>query len=350
MARIDNGIDVSLKARKVRSLVDKEVLVEDPDSLGSKTVIEKEVVITEIESSVSKSFWVILGLMFAGFFIGQFVATIAMFIFLVANGAGLEVMSDPNSLYEHISQTQVFLSQSLYTIFFTMLVPWFYMKNLAGKSLNSLFDESKVEPMPFLIALFATVAFILVNGYIIEWNSNIQLPEFMSGFEKWAKDIEESLAETTKMLTTFNSFSAFVLAFIVVAILPGIGEELLFRGLVQNGLHRWSKNTHVAIWLSAFLFSAIHLQFYGLFPRMALGAVFGYLYVWSGNLWYPIIAHITNNGLSLIVAYLFQLGIIEVNPEDTEALPIAYSVGGLVLCALLLFLFRNYYLKPKSTP
>uniref|UniRef100_UPI00404882BB lysostaphin resistance A-like protein n=2 Tax=Roseivirga sp. TaxID=1964215 RepID=UPI00404882BB len=350
MARIDNGIDVSLKARKVRSLVDKEVLVEDPDSLGSKTVIQKEVVITEIESSVSKSFWAILGLMFAGFFIGQFVATIAMFIFLVANGAGLEVMSDPNSLYEHITQTQVFLSQSLYTIFFTMLVPWFYMKNLAGKSLNSLFDESEVEPMPFLMTLFATVAFIFVNGYIIEWNSNIQLPEFMSGFEKWAKDIEESLAETTKMFTTFGSFSAFVLAFIVVAILPGIGEELLFRGLVQNGLHRWSKNTHVAIWVSAFLFSAIHLQFYGLFPRMALGALFGYLYVWSGNLWYPIIAHIANNGISLIVAYLFQLGMIEVNPDDPEALPIAYSVGGLILSALLLFLFRNYYLKPKSTP
>jgi hypothetical protein len=349
MARIDNGIDVSLRAKRIRSFIDKEVLVEDPDSLGSKTIIEKEAVITEIPSSESKSFWVILGLLFAGFFIGQFVATIAMFVFLGINGAGLEVMSDPASLYEHITQSQVFISQSLYTIFFTILVPWFYMKNLAGKSLNSLFDERQVEPMPFLFTLFATVAFILVNGYIIEWNTNIQLPEFMSGFERWAKQLEESMAETTKLFTTFSSFSGFVLAFIVVAILPGIGEELLFRGLLQNGLHRWTKNTHVAIWVSAFLFSAIHMQFYGLFPRMALGALFGYLYVWSGNLWYPIIAHITNNGLSLIVAYLYQLEIIEVNPDDPEAFPVAYSIGGLLICSLLLFLFRNYYIKPKST-
>ena len=349
MARIDNGIDVSLRAKRIRSFIDKEVLVEDPESLGSKTIIEKEAVITEIPSSESKSFWVILGLLFAGFFVGQFVATIAMFVFLAINGAGMEVMSDPSSLYEHISLSQVFISQSLYTIFFTILVPWFYMKQLAGKSLNSLFDESEVEPMPFLFTLFATVAFILVNSYIIEWNTNIQLPEFMSGFEKWAKELEETMAETTKLFTTFNNFGAFVLAFIVVAIIPGIGEELLFRGLLQNGLHRWTKNTHVAIWVSAFLFSAIHLQFYGLFPRMALGALFGYLYVWSGNLWYPIIAHITNNGLSLIVAYLYQLKIIEVDPDDPEAFPVPYSIGALIVCSVLLFLFRNYYLKPKST-
>ncbi|MFT7056681.1 MAG: membrane protease YdiL (CAAX protease family) [Roseivirga sp.] len=224
------------------------------------------------------------------------------------------------------------------------------MKKLANKPLGSFFNESKVEPIPFLLALFSTVAFILVNGYIIEWNANINLPEFMSGFEEWAKELEQSMAETTKLFTTFDSFGAFALAFIVVAVIPGIGEELLFRGLLQNSLHRWTRNTHIAIWASAFIFSAIHLQFYGLFPRMALGALFGYLYVWSGNLWYPIIAHIANNGISLTVAYLFQLEIIKVDPDDPETMPIEYSIGGLIVCSVLLFLFRNYYLKAKSTP
>lgn len=349
MARIDNGIDVSLQAKRLRHWEEQEIVKVDPESGESTTSIEKVAVITSLESSAASSFWVILGLLIAGFFIGQFVATIAIILFLVVNGAGMEILSDPNALYQNISQSQLLISQSLYTIFFTIAVPWFYMKTLAKKPLKSLFDEIKVEPMPFLIALFATVAFIFVNGYIIDWNANIDLPEFMSGFEKWAKQLEETMAETTKLFTTFENFGAFALAFVVVAILPGIGEELLFRGLLQNALHRWTKNTHAAIWISAFLFSAIHLQFYGLFPRMALGALFGYLYVWSGNLWYPIIAHITNNGLALVIAYLFQLEIIDVNPDDPESMPMAYSIGGLVICSLLLFLFRNYYLKPKST-
>ncbi|MFT6970925.1 MAG: membrane protease YdiL (CAAX protease family) [Roseivirga sp.] len=350
MARIDNGIDVSLQSKRTRTWEKQEVVKIDPENGLESKSMEKVAVITTIESSAATSFWVILGLLVAGFFIGQFVAGIVMLIFIVANGGGVELLSDPNALYENISQAQLLISQSLYTIVFTIAVPWFYMKQLAKKPLGSFFNESKVEPIPFLLALFSTVAFILVNGYIIEWNANINLPEFMSGFEEWAKELEQSMAETTKLFTTFNSFGAFALAFIVVAVIPGIGEELLFRGLLQNSLHRWTKNTHIAIWASAFIFSAIHLQFYGLFPRMALGALFGYLYVWSGNLWYPIIAHIANNGISLTVAYLFQLEIIEVDPDDPETMPIEYSIGGLLVCSVLLFLFRNYYLKAKSTP
>jgi hypothetical protein len=349
MARIDNGIDVSLQAKRIRSIEEQEVVTIDPASGEESRSIEKVVVVNAIESSAASSFWIIFGLLLAGFFIGQFVAAIAMLIFIVANGGGVELLSDPNALYENISQAQLLISQSMYTLVFTIVVPWFYMRNLAKKPLKSLFDSPKVEPLPFLLVLFSTVAFIFVNGYIIDWNANIDLPEFMSGFENWAKELEETMAETTKLFTTFENFGAFIFAFVVVAIIPGIGEELLFRGLLQNSLHRWTKNKHVAIWVAAFLFSAIHLQFYGLFPRMALGALFGYLYVWSGNLWYPMIAHIANNGLALTIAYLYQLGIIEVNPDDPEAMPIAYSIGGLVICALLLFLFRNYYLKPKST-
>ena len=222
------------------------------------------------------------------------------------------------------------------------------MKNLAHKPLKALVGDSKTETTPLLLAVLVTVAFVFVNGFIIEWNENITLPEFMSGFEKWARQMEDSMAETTEMFTTIDNFGTYILAMIVVAVLPGIGEELLFRGLLQNSLHRWTKNTHLAIWVAAFLFSAIHLQFYGLFPRMVLGALFGYLYVWSGNLWYPIIAHITNNGFALTVAYLYQVGVIEMDPDDTEAMPISVVAISLVAVVIMSFVFRNYYLKRKS--
>lgn len=334
MARIDNGINISLRGERVD-------VIKELENGELNTV-------TTYNENPQKTFWVVLGLLFAGFFVGQFAATIAVIIFVLINGGGTEVLSNPEALFELIGQSQLLISQSLYTVVFTFLVPWFYMKNLARKPMNVVFGESKTESLPLALAVFVTIAFVFVNGYIIEWNENIQLPEFMAGFEKLAREMEDSLKETTEMFTTFDSFGTFLLAFVVVAILPGIGEELLFRGLLQNSLHRWSKNAHVAIWVSAFLFSAIHMQFYGLFPRMILGALFGYLYVWSGNLWYPIIAHIANNGFALIVAYMYQTEVTDINPDETDSLPGYAGIIALIVVSFLLFVFRNYYLKPKS--
>lgn len=334
MARIDNGIDVSPTQKE-------QVLKINEFNETEASILTKSL-------APAKTFLIVFGLVLVGFFVGQFVASIFIFIFLLLNGSGLEVMNDPNLLYGSLSQSQLLISQSFYTLVFTFLVPWFYMKIIARKPLKSLFDEFKITPLPLLVTLLATLAFMFVNGYLVEWNANVDLPDFMSGFEKIAREFEDSLAETTKYFTTFNNFGAFILAFIVVAILPGIGEELLFRGLLQNAVHRWSKNAHVAIWASAFLFSAIHLQFYGLVPRMALGALFGYLYVWSGNLWYPILAHMLNNGLSLVLAYMYQLEATDINPDEGEVLTPTETLGAFAICLALLFLFRNYYLKRKS--
>ncbi|WP_323755221.1 CPBP family intramembrane glutamic endopeptidase [Roseivirga sp.] len=333
MARIDNGINISLRGERV------DVIKELED--GEITTV------TTYNENPRKTFWVVFGLLFAGFFVGQFAATIAILIFVVANGGGMEVLADPVAMFELIGQSQLLISQSLYTVVFTFLVPWFYMKNLARKPMNVVFGESKTESFPLALAVFVTIAFVFVNGFIIEWNENIQLPEFMAGFERLARQMEDSMKETTEMFTTFDSFGTFLLAFVVVAILPGIGEELLFRGLLQNSLHRWSKNAHIAIWVSAFIFSAIHMQFYGLSPRMVLGALFGYLYVWSGNLWYPIIAHITNNGFALIVAYMYQAEVTEINPDEPDTVPGYAGIVALIVVSFLLFVFRNHYLKPK---
>ncbi|MGW8122720.1 CPBP family intramembrane glutamic endopeptidase [Roseivirga echinicomitans] len=335
MARIDNGINISLRGERT------DVLKELED--GEITTV------TTYSENPSKTFWVVLGLMVAGFFVGQFVATMAIAVFAMTNGGGIDVLTNPSALFELVGQSRLLISQSFYTIVFTFLVPWFYMKNLARKPMNVVFGESKTESLPLTLAVLVTIAFVFVNGFIIEWNENIQLPEFMAGFERLARQMEESMAETTEMFTTFDSFGTFLLAFVVVAILPGIGEELLFRGLLQNSLHRWSKNAHIAIWVSAFIFSAIHMQFYGLVPRMVLGALFGYLYVWSGSLWYPIIAHITNNGFALLIAYMYQTEVTDINPDETDSIPGYAGIIALIVVSFLLFVFRNYYLKPKSS-
>ncbi len=294
------------------------------------------------------TFLIVLGLLIAGFFIGNFVSSMFIIGFLVLGGGSLDAMSDLNLLFSYVGKTNYMIAQAFYTLVFTFLTPWFYLKFFAKKSFGSLYTERKTPLVPLILISVATIGFMFVNTVLIEWNESWNFPEFMSGLESWMKETEALLAETTEKLIVFNHFGDFILAFVVIAILPGIGEEILFRGVLQNSLHKWSKNAHVAIWVSGFLFAAIHMQFYGLMPRMMLGVLFGYLYVWSGNLWYPIVAHIINNGLSLTLAYLYQLEILDFNPDETTTNSLLYGMIGLGVCIITLYQFREHYLKPKA--
>ena len=92
-------------------------------------------------------------------------------------------------------------------------------------------------------------------------------------------------------------FNIFLIAFI-----PAMGEELFFRGALQGALRDW-KGIKTAIWITAIVFSAIHLQFYGFVPRMLLGAFFGYLIFWSNSIWPAVLAHFVNNVMAVIFYY-----------------------------------------------
>lgn len=294
----------------------------------------------------SSSFLIVLGLLFVGFFVGQFVGAIASVVFAMANGMGMNEMTEnPNALYDYMGLVEVLTTQMLYTIVFTFLTPWFYLKVIAKQPLSSITNERTVDPKVVIGTVIGTFSFLFVNAYFIEWNANFQFPEFMSGFEEWARDLEEQLAEATEKFTSFNNFGEFLFGFFVISVLAGIGEEIMFRGVLQNSLHKLTKNPHIAIWISAFIFGAIHMQFYGLVPRMLLGAVFGYLYVWSGNIWYPIIAHMANNGIAVIMSYTIS----DVNLDETEAVPVVYQVIGVGVFIVFMFLFRNHYLRAKDS-
>jgi membrane protease YdiL (CAAX protease family) len=180
---------------------------------------------------------------------------------------------------------------------------------------------------------------ILFNALLIDWNANVNFPDFLSSFEKFARQSEDELMAMTKFLTDFQNTGEFLMGLLVIGILAGIGEEVLFRGVLQPKLQFYTGNPHVGIWLTAFIFSAIHLQFYGFLPRMFLGAVFGYLYHYSGSLTYPIVAHILNNSFTVVMIYLNSLGKVEFNIEETDqvSLPLALLGLGSLLIALRFF-------------
>ena len=146
---------------------------------------------------------------------------------------------------------------------------------------------------------------IPMMNLIIEWNESIILPEALSNIENWLKAQEASAQEMTRHMLQMSNIGDLTIMILIVGVLTGIGEEFVFRGIVQRLFLEKFRNRHIAVWTTAIIFSAIHFQFYGFVPRMLLGAFFGYLLVWSGNIWLPVTAHALNNSLSVIGAYIW---------------------------------------------
>jgi uncharacterized protein len=117
--------------------------------------------------------------------------------------------------------------------------------------------------------------------------------------------LEKMAQDVTVSLLSFDAAWQFPATLVAVAILPAICEELTFRGVLQPLFARWTGSVHLGIWITALLFSAIHLQFHGFLPRMILGAGLGYLVHYSGSLWPAIVAHFLNNAMAVCLAAWF---------------------------------------------
>jgi membrane protease YdiL (CAAX protease family) len=165
----------------------------------------------------------------------------------------------------------------------------------------------------------------------MEWNQNIVFPDSLKIIENWLIHKENQLKVLTEFMTTYDNIWSLLTGVIVIAIIPAIGEELVFRGIFQNIFKSFFKNYHVSIWLTAFIFSAIHLQFYGFFPRMLLGAVFGYVFYWTGNILIPIFMHFCNNAGTLIILHFNHQKIITLDTESTEDIPLTILFTTLII-------------------
>lgn len=284
-----------------------------------------------------------------GFFLSN---TLAFAVALPLVNFDLEIitqlLSDPLNFPE--TRTVLMILQGVTALGLFVITPLVYIywidKTL---SLRGLFKNNGTHLFPLLLASVA-IAIIEMPAitWIGKWNMEIDFPDFMDSFEQWAKLQEDKLKDLTIFLTEFRSFGQFVLGFIVIGVLPGIGEELLFRGVLQNKLKQLLGNAHIAIWLAAIIFSAFHLQFYGFVPRMLLGALFGYLYYWSGNLIYAMVAHFANNGFTVLMMYLYQQNHIELD-IDKQEVPSDAAFLSLILTALLVLVFYSMASKANSS-
>lgn len=296
------------------------------------------------DRSASVSLLRLLAMLLIGYVVMGNVLALLIVGFLY-EGNLIEAISNP---LDHPEIRNILLiAQGLAGLAGLILFPWYYLKTFEHRSPVVLFG--KIPSVIWIAALTVLViAFAIAISPVSQWNAEAQFPSWTGAFGEYLTSMEKQAEILVKLFTSNLTPATFALTFVVVSILPGIGEELVFRGMIQTELQRAVGNPHVGIWLAAAFFSAFHMQFFGFFPRMLIGALLGYLYFWSGNLWVPVLAHMLNNGLQLLGLYLYQLGVHSLDVESTESAPVVAVAISVALTVGILYYCKNNF-SPQLT-
>ena len=184
-----------------------------------------------------------------------------------------------------------------------------------------------------LIAIGIMLCAIPAINLLADLNNRIVFPAALAALEQQLRAMEEAASVLTERFLQADNLGGLLINIGLMALLPALSEELSFRGTLQQVLGR----NHVAVWLTAIIFSAIHMQFFGFIPRMLMGAMFGYIFLWSGSLWIPILMHFTNNSLAVIAYYTFGQN----SSADTIGTGTTWWLGvlSLILTSLGLLIF-----------
>ena len=208
------------------------------------------------------------------------------------NALVLSVLGANSMLYINLS----ILSQNLLVFILPVVIASVF---IAPKPMQFLELDKAPSVKSILMVILIFAAMTPALNYLVEWNQNISLPESMAGIEALMRNAENAATAVTDMILQENNI---IVSLLLVGCLTGLSEEVFFRGGLQRILLSRPMNVHLAIWLAAFVFSAMHFQFYGFFPRLIIGAFFGYMALWSGSLWVAVFAHALNNS-TVIVAH-----------------------------------------------
>jgi membrane protease YdiL (CAAX protease family) len=201
-----------------------------------------------------------------------------------------------------------------------------------------------------LLLLVLFVAFLSLPSMELLSNINekMKLPSALKGLEDWMKSSEKEATDVTNIMLNVKTIWGLLFDLLLIGLITAIVEEFMFRGVMQTILFRWTKSVHTAVWVTAILFSAFHMEFYGFLPRLLLGVLFGYFVVWSGSIWPAVWAHFLNNGVDVVVTYLSQQKLVKINPDDEHMFSHWEYISSMVILAILMLIFRRVASEEKS--
>lgn len=243
--------------------------------------------------SFAFKFFVIFAFMFFGLLVASVIVTI------IGQAVGTTTSKGMLALSSVVQNAVAFIIPALAAVSLFSAKPWQSLR--AGKGFS--------WPTALIIVAMYFVSIPFMN-WLVSWNAHWALPDVLIKFEADAKKL-------TDVLLVGNSLSAMLGMVLVVGVLTAVGEEMMFRGALLGTCLDRPANRHVAVWAIALLFSAFHMQFLGFVPRMVLGVWLGYLLLYTGSIWAPVLAHALNNGMVVIVCYLGEQGMMNRDAFET---------------------------------
>jgi len=278
-------------------------------------------------------FLTFIGVLFGALVTGTVIGLGIVWVAYGAKTIGGIMALDPN--VPHFI-TAIWILQFAGTTLPILAVPVFF----AYVVVNDPHEYLRATPRFAWLLMVVVFAVMIASSPLIEFltnlNQKIPVPHFLQWMVDNAVKEEKVMTAMMDMKTLWDA----IYNVLFIGLLTAVVEELMFRGCLQTIFEKWTKNIHVAIWITAILFSAFHMDFYGFLPRVLLGAMFGYFVAWSDSVWPAVWAHFLNNSTIVVVNYLYQQKLIKLNPDDNHVFNNAgYSISLLIV----LFLFWVYY-------
>lgn len=249
----------------------------------------------------------------------------AMFMIQGEEGVDLTVWAE--DIGNHPVQARILVVLQQVMIF--ILLPFLYSRIVYQK------------PSPFLsftwpgykdIAIFFGFLFLMypLLSILTLWVNLVEWPV-------WMNDLDDSYVESLQSILGKETIWEMLMTIVIVAVIPAIGEELFFRGIIQKELSQVIKNHHLAIWTTAVIFAAVHFQVTGFPAKCMIGLALGYAYYFTKSLWVPVFLHAINNAAAAIAMFTTE----EVLTREKEQVIFQWSQLSVALIFLLLILW--YY-------
>ena len=299
------------------------------------------------------SYWGQLGILAAMSGVGLIIGGVASIIPLLGkiNILDLKNLSSASLIDDLLKPENAAVlrwSQCISTLFLFFLPPVFYSWICHRKVFMHLGFNQSLDSKKIILVLLIMIACLPVVGALQELTE--LLPWSKSMLQQF-KTAEDSYNREVAVMARMNNFGDYIISLVVIAFLPAVFEETLFRGALQNLLSRWSKMPVISIIVTAIIFSAVHGSYLGFLSRFALGFILGWIFYRTGNIWLNIIAHFFNNAFAITALYSMTAPGHTTDPSKIDDhFPLWIGMIGIVVVIGLFIFFEKLNKKDIDRP
>ena len=274
---------------------------------------------------------------------------IFIFILLVVFGAVFGgVLASAVMLLSHGSLSDVAnlrIAQICSQVAGFVMPPLFYAALVKERPLGYLgFRKMPAAALLGVAAMFTVLPF---NSAVTEWNEGFALPESMVRLEEYFRMVQDMADDLMKKFLDVGNAGGLVTNILMIAALAAVGEELLFRSVIQPFMIRICRSAFVGILVTSVLFSAMHFEFYGFIPRIILGIMLGYMFYITGSIWSSMLMHFVNNATIVVLYYLNFNKIAEIDVEGFGSSENIFVIIGSVAVTAAIFVIVRRLVKRK---